>query len=392
MESALSVVLNTYFFASECSYRDTYRFQLKCPACLEPVILRKGVINTPHFAHQNETLFIKKYCPLRTGGEYSSAAEFERETYGQTLLKHFKYFSIHFDQFINLNEDNLTVYTTQNSIDKIRLYLNRHYKENIYVQELLRPNMQDFFNNTVRHYLQKRKLPNKVMLYVTDNNLESIINNYLKLIEFFQEYFYNNRKWDFREEGKKHKELYSIDEDIISKFYHASVDSTSYADNNNSNDKRNINIKKEEKFVYTEEQKKENENLVNKILNDHNNKVTVKSTPVKQSNNINTSCKYKCPYCKKNIKKGKLSSHKEIERKEIVRTFLQRQNHNPNKKKINTYKRITLYQMLLMNENNNNFDYAKVLENANKLFLKNENNNLNKNLKKTEKNKNKTNK
>ena len=216
MDCAISVVENKYIFANQVKdYSWTYIKQLKCPYCLEAVIYRDGGYNTPHFAHYKEGLASSITCPFRTSSAYSSMAEYEKETKGQTLLKQFQFFSKHFDSFISYS-DETTVIVKQSAIDKIRLILNREYGENPYVKELLRANMLDFFTNTLKHFIQKKEIDGEVIIRLNKDILKlRVIEKYLICIEGFRTYYYScTRSWDFKTAGKAFSHLFCLEPDI----------------------------------------------------------------------------------------------------------------------------------------------------------------------------------
>lgn len=118
MDVAFSLIKRDYVFSSNCNYDDTANLQIRCPFCYAPVFLKAGSSKKNHFSHYSESLNSED-CELRAKGYYSSYSEFVSETKGQTLLKHYRFFSNLYAMYMGIPKD-IILYTDRQKNELIQ--------------------------------------------------------------------------------------------------------------------------------------------------------------------------------------------------------------------------------------------------------------------------------
>ena len=149
MDIGYSIILNDSIFASDCTYDDTANLQIRCPICFEPLFLKSGSTNKNHFSHYAESLNSEE-CELRVKSYYSSNSEFESETKGQTLLKHYRIFSNLYAIYLGIPKD-LTLFSNDQyeAIIKPAIELVKQGETELEL-ELQRDNMKDFLTLSLK--------------------------------------------------------------------------------------------------------------------------------------------------------------------------------------------------------------------------------------------------
>ncbi len=149
MDVAFSLIKRDYIFATDCNYDDTANLQIRCPFCFEPLFLKSGGTNKDHFSHYAESLNSAD-CELRSRSYYSSYSEFESETKGQTLLKHYRMFSNLYSIYMGIPKQLVLFSDTQyEEIIAPTIELIKRGTSDL-EQELQRDNMKDFLSLSLK--------------------------------------------------------------------------------------------------------------------------------------------------------------------------------------------------------------------------------------------------
>ncbi len=172
MDVAFSLIKRDYIFAANCNYDDTANLQTRCPFCYEPVFLKAGSTKKNHFAHYSESLNSAD-CELRAKSYYSNYSEFESETKGQTLLKHYRIFSNLYAVYMGVPKD-IILYSAEQINDLINPTIDIIKQGTAELEiELQRENMKDFLslslkillNAIINQNLQIPAIPDFYALY-----------------------------------------------------------------------------------------------------------------------------------------------------------------------------------------------------------------------------------
>lgn len=149
MDVAFSLIKRDYIFAADCNYDDTANLQIRCPFCFEPLFLKSGTTNKDHFSHYAESLNSAD-CELRAKSYYSSYSEFETETKGQTLLKHYRMFSNLYSIYMGIPKQ-LTLFSDIQYEEIISPTIELIKKGTSALElELQRDNMKDFLSLSIK--------------------------------------------------------------------------------------------------------------------------------------------------------------------------------------------------------------------------------------------------
>lgn len=194
MDVAFSLIKRDYIFAANCNYDDTANLQTRCPFCYEPVFLKAGTTKKNHFAHYSESLNSAD-CELRAKSYYSSYSEFESETKGQTLLKHYRIFSNLYAVYMGVPKD-IVLYTNLHINELIlpTIDLINNGKSDLEI-ELQRDNMKDFLSLSLKILLNS--IINQKLNIPVCNTFYEI---YKESIKDFLDYS-NNRILDYNSQG-----------------------------------------------------------------------------------------------------------------------------------------------------------------------------------------------
>lgn len=215
MWKAYSMALKKYITAGECSYSDTSKLQIKCPYCYQPVMLRKGDFVEPYFAHYSTT---KTYslaglnsnnCPNRieSNGYGLDTIENFFESHNQGLIVQFANFAPFFDEFIGYQKPYSEYIFDQTKLkDLLKV---KAEKGNKYAEELFLPQMREFFNITLYHYIYTAVSYRESKQLAFDSVINKLTDSYLKILEGLAK-CYKDKTFNFAKEGRKYKEFYNI--------------------------------------------------------------------------------------------------------------------------------------------------------------------------------------
>ncbi len=194
MDVGFSLIKRDYIFASDCNYDDTTNLQIRCPFCFEPLFLKSGSTKKDHFSHYAESLNSAD-CELRAKSYYSSYSEFEAETKGQTLLKHYRMFSNLYAIYLGIPKDLILFSDSQyNEIIKPVIELVKQGKSELEL-ELQRDNMKDFLNLSLKSLFNaiiilNLEIPEYIIFY---DLYKKSVQDFLDLI--------NKRIFDYNNQG-----------------------------------------------------------------------------------------------------------------------------------------------------------------------------------------------
>lgn len=204
MEVGFSILKNEYIKANDCDYHSTTDFQIRCPFCFEPLFLKKGDKQIPHFSHYDISINAKT-CELRAKkvSFYFSNTDIS-DSKGQTILQHYFVFANCFAIFMGLSTDidnSLLRYgTNQSQIDEIKFYTLEQIKQLNKYDILPQDYLGKFIESNIFFYLYKLKLDN----LIDKKNDTQIKNEFVNAFFHFSEKFHAH-EFNFVEIGIEYR-------------------------------------------------------------------------------------------------------------------------------------------------------------------------------------------